>query len=72
LIGCIRHSSGLGLLLVDHNVPFLFNLCDRISVMNYGEIIAEGAPQTIEKDPAVHAAYLGTEDSIQTEMTVEA
>jgi ABC-type branched-subunit amino acid transport system ATPase component len=74
LIGRIRHSSGLGLLLVDHNVPFLFNLCDRITVMNYGEIIAEDAPQHIEKDPAVHAAYLGTEteETLQAEMTVEA
>jgi ABC-type branched-subunit amino acid transport system ATPase component len=67
LIGRIRHSSGLGLLLVDHNVPFLFNLCDRITVMNYGEIIAEGAPQHIEKDPAVHAAYLGTEELVEVE-----
>jgi branched-chain amino acid transport system ATP-binding protein len=66
LIGRIRHSSGLGLLLVDHNVPFLFNLCDRITVMNYGEIIAEGAPQLIEKDPAVHAAYLGTEELVES------
>ena len=72
LIVRIRHSSGLGLLLVDHNVPFLFNLCDRITVMNYGEIIAEGAPHAIEKDSAVHAAYLGTEDPAQAEMTVEA
>jgi branched-chain amino acid transport system ATP-binding protein len=72
LIGRIRHSSGLGLLLVDHNVPFLFDLCDRITVMNYGEIIAEGAPHSIEKDPAVHAAYLGTEESVEAEMTVEA
>ncbi|MBV9131183.1 MAG: ABC transporter ATP-binding protein [Chloroflexi bacterium] len=72
LIGRIRQSSGLGLLLVDHNVPFLFNLCDRITVMNYGEIIAEGAPRHIEKDPAVHAAYLGTEESVELEVTVEA
>jgi branched-chain amino acid transport system ATP-binding protein len=72
LIGRIRHSSGLGLLLVDHNVPFLFKLCDRITVMNYGEIIAEGEPQHIEKDAAVHAAYLGTEELVDAEMTVEA
>jgi ABC-type branched-subunit amino acid transport system ATPase component len=65
LIRRIRHIGGLGLLLVDHNVPFLFNLCDRITVMNYGEIIAEGAPHFIEKDPAVHAAYLGTEDLVE-------
>jgi branched-chain amino acid transport system ATP-binding protein len=72
LIARIRASSGLGLLLVDHNVPFLFNLCDRITVMNYGEIIAEGAPREIEKDPAVHAAYLGTDDVIEPHVQVEA
>jgi branched-chain amino acid transport system ATP-binding protein len=65
LIARIRTTSGLGLLLVDHNVPFLFNVCDRITVMNYGEIIAEGAPKDIENDPAVHAAYLGTEDLVE-------
>jgi ABC-type branched-subunit amino acid transport system ATPase component len=72
LISRIRQSSGLGLLLVDHNVPFLFNLCDRITVMNYGEIIAEGAPREIEKDPAVHAAYLGTDDVIEPQVQVGA
>jgi branched-chain amino acid transport system ATP-binding protein len=72
LIGRIRHTSGLGLLLVDHNVPFLFNLCDRITVMNYGEIIAEGAPHDIEKDPAVHAAYLGTDDTVEVQLALNA
>jgi branched-chain amino acid transport system ATP-binding protein len=65
LIARIRHTSGLGLLLVDHNVPFLFKLCDRVTVMNYGEIIAQGAPKDIENDPAVHSAYLGTEDLVE-------
>jgi ABC-type branched-subunit amino acid transport system ATPase component len=66
LIKRIRQHSGLGLLLVDHNVPFLFAICERVTVMNYGEIIAEGAPGHIERDAAVHAAYLGIEEITQT------
>ena len=38
-------QRGVGLLLVDHNVPFLFGLCDRVTVLNFGEVIAEGAPR---------------------------
>jgi len=58
-------GRGVGLLVVDHNVPFLFAICDRITVMNYGSIIAEGPPGEIETDPAVREAYLGTERIVE-------
>jgi branched-chain amino acid transport system ATP-binding protein len=58
-------ERGPGLLLVDHNVPFLFGLCDRITVMNYGEVIADAPPAEIEQDTAVHAAYLGTDHLLE-------
>jgi branched-chain amino acid transport system ATP-binding protein len=64
LIGLIR-GRGVGLLVVDHNVPFLFGLCDRITVMNYGSIIAEGPPTEIETNPEVREAYLGTERLVE-------
>lgn len=56
--------QGAGLMIVDHNVPFLFAICERVTVMNYGEVIAEGPPAEIEQDTAVRAAYLGTEEGL--------
>lgn len=55
-------GQGLGFLVIDHSVPFLFEICERITVMNFGRVIAEGPPELIEGDPAVRAAYLGTEE----------
>jgi branched-chain amino acid transport system ATP-binding protein len=52
-------DQGIGVLLVDHDVPFVFGLCDRVTVMNFGEVIAAGAPGEVYRDPAVREAYLG-------------
>ncbi len=52
-------DEGVGLLLVDHDVPFVFGLCDRMTVMNFGSVIATGDPDTVHRDPAVREAYLG-------------
>jgi branched-chain amino acid transport system ATP-binding protein len=50
-----------GVLLVDHDMRFIFGLCDVITVMDYGRVIAHGTPQEIEKNQAVRDAYLGGE-----------
>ena len=47
------------MLLVDHDVPFVFGLCDRMTVMNFGSVIASGDPDAVHRDPAVREAYLG-------------
>jgi ABC-type branched-subunit amino acid transport system ATPase component/ABC-type branched-subunit amino acid transport system permease subunit len=52
--------EGVGILLVEHNVPFVLDHCDSVIVMHHGEMIAEGASDRILASEAVREAYLGT------------
>ncbi len=53
-------SEGLGILLVEHDMPFVMGTCTHIDVLDFGRVIARGGPAEIQGDAAVQAAYLGT------------
>jgi ABC-type branched-subunit amino acid transport system ATPase component len=58
------HDEGTTILIVEHNLGFLLHLVDRVVCMAAGQIIADGSPEEIRRDPNVIAAYLGEPDDV--------
>ena len=68
----IRDRFGIAILLIEHDMSLVMNVCQRIQVLDYGRTIAAGTPEEIANNPQVISAYLGSDDDDDDESEEEA
>lgn len=65
LIRDIRDQFKISVLVIEHHMDLIMGLCDKVYVLNFGKFLAEGTPETVQEDPAVIEAYLGTAEEMK-------
>ena len=69
LIQRVRKQYAMSFLIVEHDIPVIMDISDRIVVLDFGRKIAEGTPHQVQANEAVIAAYLGTDHSVAADAT---
>ena len=62
LLEVVRDPDGPAVVLVEHDMGLVMDVCDRITVLDFGKVIAEGSPEEVRENPAVVSAYLGAQE----------
>jgi branched-chain amino acid transport system ATP-binding protein len=64
LVRRLRDEQGLTIMLIEHDMQAVMGLCETITVMNFGKLLAEGTPEHVRANQAVIEAYLGSADHV--------